>query len=223
MLMSRWGKASTILLVLALAGCGGGSSGDDAAGDPTDATTTGTTVDPGSTETTGEPSVEPTGPEQPQDPQVKPAIRNAKLPVGGQVEFDEQGKACFAPGWNGGELPSGVEIRIARYELTDTSVVRFGSGSCPDGPLCQEGSAFGGGANSCYLVLLQVAPGDTVLNIYGDLTCGSLDDCAEVVAEGKRGGGLTITVPEPETPEPTPSPEETPSPAESPSASSSDG
>jgi hypothetical protein len=217
MLMSRLGKASTILLVLCLVGCsdGSGNSTDDAGGEQTGGDSTSAPVTP---ETTDEPSIEPTDPEQPQAPQSKPAINTAKLPVGGTPEFDDKGRACFAPGWNGGELPAGVEITVEEYELTDTSVVRFGSGSCRDGPACVRGSSFGGGAESCYLVLQKVGPGETVLNIYGILKCASDDDCAKVRAEGKRAGGLTITIADEEvvTPEETPSPDETPSPEESP-------
>jgi hypothetical protein len=229
MLMSRWGcaitcGASTVLLVLCL-GCsdGSGSSTDDAGGEQTGGDSTSAPV---ATETTGEPSIEPTEPEQPQQPQSKPAIKNAKLPVGGQVEFDAKGRSCFAPGWNGGELPSGVQIKVLRYELTNTSVVRFGSGSCPDGPACVEGSAFGSGASSCYLVLEKVGPGDSVLNLFGDVTCESEALCSKVQSEYLQAGGLTITVEDevvlPEEspiPEEFPTPEESPSPEESPAPS----
>jgi hypothetical protein len=219
MLMSRWGKASTVLLLLCLVGCsdGNGSGTDDAGGEQTGGDSTSAPV---ATETTGEPSIEPTEPEQPQQPQSKPAIKNAKLPVGGQVEFDDQGRSCFAPGWNGGELPSGVQIKVLRYELTDTSVVRFGSGSCPDGPACAEGSEFGSGASSCYLVLEKVGPGDTVLNLFGDVTCESEALCSKVQNEYLQAGGLTITVDGGVVPpEESPSPEGSPSPEESPAPS----
>ncbi|WP_143465406.1 hypothetical protein [Kribbella sp. ALI-6-A] len=227
--MSRWREASTVLLVLCLVGCsdGSGSSADDAGSEqpPGDSTSA-----PVASETTDEPSVEPTEAEQPQPPQSKPAIKNAKLPVGGQVEFDAKGRSCFAPGWNGGELPSGVQIKVLRYELTDTSVVRFGSGSCPDGPACVEGSAFGSGATSCYLVLEKVGPGDSVLNLFGDVTCESEALCSKVQSDYLQAGGLTITVDgevvppeESPTPEESPSPEESPVPDETPSPTGTDG
>jgi hypothetical protein len=196
--MSQWGKASTVLLVLCLAGCSGGT--DEAGGDEPSGSTT--TTAPVETENTDEPSVEPTEPEKPQTEQNKPAIKNAKLPVGGQVEFDDEGKACFAPAWGSGELPAGVEIRAVKYELTDTSVVRFGGGSCPDGPKCVEGTQFGSGADSCYLQLEKAGTGQTVLNIYGDVSCASGDDCAKVQNEYLQAGGLTISV---EAPEESPS------------------
>jgi hypothetical protein len=190
-MMSPWGKASTVLLVLCLAGCSGGN--DEAGGDePAGGSTT--TSAPVETENTDEPSVEPTEPEQPQTEQNKPSIKNATLPVGGQVEFDDEGKACFAPAWGSGELPAGVEILAVKYELTDTSVVKFGDGTCPDGPPCVEGTRFGGGAESCYLALDRAGPGQTVLNIYGDVTCASAADCTKVKNEYLQAGGLTIAV-----------------------------
>lgn len=198
--MSWWRRASTVLFVLCLAGCsagndetagGGGDSGDS--GDP------GTNV-PVPTDSTDEPSVEPTEPEQPQTAHNKPAIKNAKLPVGGQVEFDDEGKACFAPAWGSGELPDGTEILAVKYELTDPSVVKFGDGTCPDGPPCVEGTQFGSGAESCYLQLEKVGPGQTVLNIYGDVSCRSEVDCSKVQSEYLQAGGLTISVEAEESP-----------------------
>ncbi|MBB5833706.1 hypothetical protein [Kribbella italica] len=181
-----------LLVALCLAGCSAGN--DEAGGDEPAGGTTTTTTAPAETESTDEPSVEPTEPEKPQTEQNKPAIKNAKLPVGGQVEFDDEGKACFAPAWGSGELPSGVEILAVKYELTDTSVVKFGAGTCPEGPPCVEGTQFGSGAESCYLQLEKAGTGQTVLNIYGDVTCTSEDDCAKVQNDYLQAGGLTISV-----------------------------
>ncbi|MEV6286579.1 hypothetical protein [Kribbella sp. NPDC051770] len=195
--MSRWAKASTVLLVLCLAGCAGSST---EAGD--DDNSSGTSV-PVQTESTDEPSVEPTEPEKPQPPENKPAIKNAKLPVGGQVEFDDEGKACFSPAWGSGELPSGVEIVAVRYELTDESVVRFGSGNCAEiGPPCVEGTQFGSGADSCYLALEKAGPGQTVLNVYADVTCDSDAVCSKVQSDYLQIGGLTISVEAGDSPSP---------------------
>jgi hypothetical protein len=201
--MSQWAstmtrRASTVLLVVCLAGCSGGNDTSEAGGDDPGSDTT--TTAPVETENTDEPSVEPTDPEQPQTVQNKPAIKNAKLPVGGQIEFDDEGKACFAPAWGSGELPAGVEILAVRYELTDESVVRFGSGTCPDGPPCLKGTRFGSGVDSCYLALEKADPGQTVLNIYGDVSCKSEGDCSKVQNEYLQAGGLTITVEGKESP-----------------------
>ncbi|ADB31480.1 hypothetical protein Kfla_2406 [Kribbella flavida DSM 17836] len=225
-----WWKASALVVALSLTGCGGGDSGggDEAGGESTVSTSAPTTADPTDdpTEDPGEPSPEPTDPEQPQTAQSKPAIKNAKLPVGGVPEFDDKGRACFAPAWGGSELPAGVTITAVDFALSNSSVLELGSHSCPQGPACGPGSPFGG-ADSCYLALTKVGNGSTVLTVRGDITCESEADCDKVRAEHLKGGSLTITVDDQVIvpPEETPSvetPAESPS-EEAPSPSSSDG
>lgn len=219
--MGGWRKALAIGLLAFVAGCSVAGCSDSGGGSDGTAGETPTASSAPQPEATTEPPVEPTEPEQPQSRQPnRPAINNAKLPIGGSPELGANGRGCVNPVWGSGELPAGVTITARRFEVSGDDVIEFFQAAC-DGqqPACGPGSLFSGDAPACYLGVRKTGSGVATVNVFGDITCPSEAVCEEV-RKNFLGAGSSLTFDTTGGGEPPPT-EETPT--ETPTDTPSDG
>ena len=179
--MNSWRTAAPICVVLLmlLAGCSG-SSGDEA--DPgTTLTPTETSSDP-----TGEPPVESTEPEPPQNTQNKPSIELASAPIGGNIQT-EGADQCAEVNWLGrNPIPAGTTIQLGEASLNPTDLFDLYQDACDtDLRPCTEVTWQTTSFTPCYVGARQVARGDRAakLIIAATATCDTEADCQSLAGD----------------------------------------
>lgn len=160
--------------VLVLAGCA-----DTPNGGGTPAPTT-------ASETTGEPSPEPTTPETTGTQQKKPSISIATAPIGGGTDKDGV-EHCAQVNWLGRKpLPEGTRLKLGRLSLEPAGVFKLDQSACPgDLRSCANLEWQGENPETCYVGARQVAngTGDVRLIIEVEATCETQKDCDSLAEE----------------------------------------
>ena len=177
--MSRTALAVALFAVL-VAGCADTPNGGD-------------TPSPGPTtasETTGEPSPEPTDPETTQTEVDKPSISIANAPIGGDVEEDGV-EQCAEVNWLGKTpIPAGTTISLDAPRLRPGGVFEFYHGSCPgDVRACADVKWQSGDFKPCYVGVRQVANSTEVVDLVigVEAVCETEKDCQSLA----KGFGTT--------------------------------
>ncbi|WBQ03139.1 hypothetical protein [Kribbella sp. CA-293567] len=191
--MARWrpvvGIASSVLLSLLAFGCAGNdSAGSDPAGsepvitDP--AEPTGSTE---STETAGEPSIEPTDPETTQPSQQKPSIEIASAPIGGNVETTQDGYQCAEVNWLGkSPIPDGTTIKVGSPQLEPAGIFTLDQAACGEkSPPCTADVEWQpSGFKPCYVGVKQLTGGDAVQLILSvSAQCATEAECKSLAGD----------------------------------------
>jgi hypothetical protein len=166
--------AMAAVAALVLAGCA-----DTPNGGGTPAPTT-------ASETTGEPSPEPTTPETTQTSQKKPSISIATAPIGGDTEEDGV-EHCAQVDWLGRKpLPDGASLRLGSPSLEPTGVFELDQSACPsERRSCTNLEWRGENPDTCYVGARQVAngTGEVRLIMPVEATCESQKDCDSLAEE----------------------------------------
>jgi hypothetical protein len=181
--------------VLVLAGCA-----DTPNGGGTPAPTT-------ASETTGEPSPEPTTPETTQTKQNKPSISIATAPVGGAPDSIDV-EQCASVSWLGDEIPAGATIRLGEPQLSPRGIFRLDQSICSGRRACPGVVWDSDNQPPCSVGARQIKNVDRSVSVVipAFATCESAEDCADLRARAKeKGTQVTFTAVKRETPttEPT--------------------
>lgn len=161
-------------------------------------------------ESTGEPSPEPTDPESTQTEVDKPSISIANAPIGGNVEEDGV-EQCAEVNWLGkNPIPGGTTISLGAAGLSPGGVFEFYQGACPgDVRNCADVKWQSGDFKPCFAGVRQVANSTESVDLVIPMTatCETDQDCESLV-EGFGDSQIDfdpIPLEKPTTEPPTPS------------------
>jgi hypothetical protein len=170
--------------VLVLAGCA-----DTPDGGGTPAPTT-------ASETTGEPSPEPTTPETTGTQQNKPSISIANAPIGG-APIDAGVRQCASVAWLAGEFPDGTTIELGSPALNPEGIFELDQTACPaERRSCADVVWTSDALYSCFVGARQIAKGNrnVQLVIPAKITCATEEDCTNLERELENNGSQVYFV-----------------------------
>jgi len=180
-------------------------------------------------ESTGEPSPEPTDPESTQTEVDKPSIKIATAPIGGAP--DEGGvRQCTPVSWLADDFPDGTTVTLESPELDPTDIFVLDQSACSDDRRqCVNVVWTTDDHDSCFVGGRQVAAGGKNVHVLvpAKVTCATEEDCARLDEEARKRGSQVYFITGPlettETPPTEPPPTESSPTESSPTETPSDG
>ena len=211
--MSAWRVIAVIALLSAVAACS-----DTPTTQPEPSPSTPTTTTASSTETTGEPSQEPTEPESTRPRQEKPSVSIANAPIGGSPQQDHA-LQCAEVNWLGESLPDGTTVTLESPWLRHGDAFKLDQSACDSFDVARRCKGVvwrPGDLEPCSVGARQVAKDgpEATLVIPVKVTCTTQEICVNLKRKSAgstvkfRPGDIEVL---PSTPSEHPSPDETPS------------